>query len=449
MAGHGPMPEQTVLVLMAGVAQALADMHAAGVVHRDLKPSNVLLAPDGPRVTDSVITRAADTITLTHGSVQVGSMQFMAPEQVSGQPVSPAVDVFMLGSVAAFAALRRPPFGEDNPVRVLYRLLNQEADLSGCPPRLREVIERCLTKDAAARPLPADIISLCRARMTGQTGQARPWLPPAVAAALAAHVPPPPATSGFPSTVTVSPSPGAVSGAFSSGATVPPPRRRLRVPLPVMAGGGLAVFGTAALIAATVLVLGNHGGSAPAAKHGLAAAPARHTTAPRSASPSPSTTLDSCLIGSWKATSDNLINKIYGESVEFTGKGATLVVRADGSSVTDWTGMVLSANVNGNSWTDVFKGSASVHLETADGFILQSDVTPSKGAEWTLKENGAYSNSGPLSAEPGPERYTCAGNSLREFADNGSDEYVRTNPLLAAARPVWPTRFPTTDRELA
>jgi hypothetical protein len=79
-----------------------------------------------------------------------------------------------------------------------------------------------------------------------------------------------------------------------------------------MAGGGLAVFGAAALIAATVLVLGNHGGSAPAAKHGLAA-PVRHTTAPRSASPSPSTTLDSCLIGSWKATSDNLINKINGE----------------------------------------------------------------------------------------------------------------------------------------
>jgi hypothetical protein len=126
-----------------------------------------------------------------------------------------------------------------------------------------------------------------------------------------------------------------------------------------------------------------------------------------------------------------------------------LVVRADGSSVTDWTGMVLSANVNGNIWTDVFKGSAAMHMETSGGVILSSDVTPSKGAKWTLNENGAYNNSGPLSAEPGPTRYTCAGNSLREFADNGSDEFTRANRLLAAARPVWPTRFPTTDRELA
>ena len=57
---HGPLPVDTVLVLMAGVAEALELIHGAGVVHRDLKPSNVVLAPDGPRVIDFGIARAVD-----------------------------------------------------------------------------------------------------------------------------------------------------------------------------------------------------------------------------------------------------------------------------------------------------------------------------------------------------------------------------------------------------
>jgi serine/threonine protein kinase len=60
VAVHGPMPVGTVLVLMAGVAEALQAIHAAGVVHRDLKPSNVLLAADGPRVIDFGIARALE-----------------------------------------------------------------------------------------------------------------------------------------------------------------------------------------------------------------------------------------------------------------------------------------------------------------------------------------------------------------------------------------------------
>jgi hypothetical protein len=454
VAEHGPMPEQTVLVLMAGVAEALAAIHAAGVVHRDLKPSNVLLAPDGPRVIDFGIARAADATTLTRSGVRVGSPHFMAPEQVSGLPVSPALDVFALGSLAAFAVLGRPPFGDGNEVAVLYRVLHQEADLSGCPQRLREVIERCLAKDAAARPSPADIISLCRAQTAGQTGQiAQPWLPPAVAVALAAHVPPP-ATFGFPPTVTVSPSPApgmapapapgampavplaptapgteVIPHAFASGATAPPPRHRLLTP--VIVGSGLAALGVAALIVAAVLVLGNHGGNIPLAKQSLAAAPGQSTTLrqqaapPPSASPSPTTALDSCLVGNWKASAVDLLNTINGAPVQFTGGGTRLTVRPDGSAVSDWPGVVLTATVNGDSWTDVLRGTATMHLETYGGSMLVSGVTPSKNAEWTLYDNGVYNNSGPLTVEPGPTRYTCAGNSLREFPDNGSLELAR------------------------
>jgi hypothetical protein len=59
-------------------------------------------------------------------------------------------------------------------------------------------------------------------------------------------------------------------------------------------------------------------------------------------------------------------------------------------------------------------------LETNGGTLLASDVIPSKNAEWVLTENGLYNNSGPLTVEPGPVRYTCVGNTMREFPDNGS-----------------------------
>jgi serine/threonine protein kinase len=98
VARHGPMPEQTVFVLLAGVAEALAAIHAAGIVHRDLKPSNVLLAPDGPRVIDFGIARAADSTVLTGTGMLIGSPAFMAPEQVAGQAITQAVDVFALGA---------------------------------------------------------------------------------------------------------------------------------------------------------------------------------------------------------------------------------------------------------------------------------------------------------------------------------------------------------------
>jgi serine/threonine kinase PknH len=189
---HGPMPARTVLVLIAAVAEALAAIHAAGVVHRDLKPSNVLLAPDGPRVIDFGIARAADATTLTRSGVRVGSPHFMAPEQVSGVDTAPAIDVFALGAVGAFAALGRAPFGAGDEIAVLYRVLHSDADLAGCPEPLREVLQRCLAKDPADRPAPAEIMAMCRARTAAEPAEStQPWLPPTVADTLAQYLPPP------------------------------------------------------------------------------------------------------------------------------------------------------------------------------------------------------------------------------------------------------------------
>ncbi|HEY4854643.1 MAG TPA: serine/threonine-protein kinase, partial [Streptosporangiaceae bacterium] len=188
---HGPLPEESVFLLVAGIAEALQAIHAAGIVHRDLTPSNVILAADGPRVIDFGIARAAAAPALTRSGIRVGSPRFMAPEQARGQPTTPPVDVFALGSLATYAAAGRPPFGGGAALAVLYRVLNEAPDLDGCPPDLRPLIARCLAKDPALRPQPREIIDTCRARTAdGALAFERSWLPAAVSAVAAGPIAP-------------------------------------------------------------------------------------------------------------------------------------------------------------------------------------------------------------------------------------------------------------------
>ncbi|WP_225837331.1 serine/threonine-protein kinase [Streptomyces sp. NK08204] len=186
VAEHGPLPTSTVLLLAAGVAEALQVVHGAGIVHRDLKPSNVLLAADGPRVIDFGIARAADTTALTGSGVTVGTPAFMSPEQAAGRAVGPKSDVFALGQVAAFAALGRSAHGDGPSHAVLYRIVHEEADLTGLPAELTELVRRCLAKDPDARPELSEVLALCSAA-SGDTQLRRPedWLPGAVTTAIA------------------------------------------------------------------------------------------------------------------------------------------------------------------------------------------------------------------------------------------------------------------------
>jgi hypothetical protein len=165
VAERGPMPEAAAFRLVAGVAEALQAIHAAGLVHRYLKPSNVVLGPDGPRVIDFGIARALESTALTRSGMMVGTPQFMAPEQILGRPVSPALDVFALGALAAYAASGRAPFGENHLAAVSYRVLHEPPDLGGCPPPLQGLIGWCLAKDAAARPSLSQVIEFCLARV--------------------------------------------------------------------------------------------------------------------------------------------------------------------------------------------------------------------------------------------------------------------------------------------
>ncbi|MET8684556.1 serine/threonine-protein kinase [Streptomyces sp. NPDC004732] len=184
---HGPLPVRTVLLLVAGIAEALQAIHRAGVVHRDLKPANVLIAGDGPRVIDFGIARAADATGLTGTGLRIGTAAYMAPEQAQGLPVTPATDVFALGTVAAYVAAGVLPFGGGPESAALYRVVHEAPDLSGVPHDLHELISRCLAKQPWDRPAPDDLIAAAHAHpaMGAHPEFAEGWLPQGVSSEIA------------------------------------------------------------------------------------------------------------------------------------------------------------------------------------------------------------------------------------------------------------------------
>lgn len=208
---RGPLRDGDLERLAVGTATALAAIHAAGVVHRDLKPSNVLLGPDGPRVVDFGIARAEGAATLTSGLV--GTPAYLAPEQIAGAPASAASDVFAWASTVLYAATGASPFGADTVPAVLHRVLHAEPDLSALPPRLREPVAACLSKDASRRPAARDLMVTL---VTPNRRPASPSLPPAGPPAG-----PSPTTPSPTGAVPTPPSPGGPTPPSAGGPTPP------------------------------------------------------------------------------------------------------------------------------------------------------------------------------------------------------------------------------------
>jgi serine/threonine protein kinase len=174
---RGPLSIDGLRALGAGLAEGLAAIHSCGLVHRDLKPSNVILADDGPRIIDFGIARAAEDSGMTTAGVVVGTIAYMSPEQVRGEQVGPASDVFSLGCTLAFAASARTPFGEGSIVTVATRITGQAPDLSGVTDEygFRQLLADCLAKSPGDRPPLPEIL----ARLTSTV--ANPAAAPGVA----------------------------------------------------------------------------------------------------------------------------------------------------------------------------------------------------------------------------------------------------------------------------
>ncbi|MFC5197919.1 MULTISPECIES: protein kinase domain-containing protein [Streptomyces] len=160
----GPLSQRELRALGLGLTEALRDIQRAGLVHRDLKPGNVLMTEDGPRVIDFGISRASDHQSLTTTGRMIGTPPFMSPEQLAApRDVTPASDVFSLGSLLVFAAVGTGPFDADSPYITGYQVVFGTPDLGGVPEALLNIVERCLDKDPAARPELTDIHRMLQA----------------------------------------------------------------------------------------------------------------------------------------------------------------------------------------------------------------------------------------------------------------------------------------------
>ncbi|AXG81991.1 protein kinase domain-containing protein [Streptomyces paludis] len=163
IAAKGPLNGVELRKLGIGLAEALRDIHRVGVVHRDLKPSNVVLSPEGPRVIDFGISRAADQQTLTMTGRVIGTPPFMSPEQLQApRGVGPRSDVFSLGTLLVYAATGRGPFDADSPYLTAYQVVHEEPSLGPVPEVLRAVVESCLAKEPEGRPSADELLVLLR-----------------------------------------------------------------------------------------------------------------------------------------------------------------------------------------------------------------------------------------------------------------------------------------------
>jgi predicted Ser/Thr protein kinase len=156
----GPLTGARLARLASGLAEALAAIHAAGVVHRDLKPGNVMLVNSDPVVIDFGIAQALDSTRLTQTGMFMGTPGYLAPEVIEGQPASAAADVHAWGGTVAYAATGRPPFGTGSYETIFYRIVNGQPDLAGVPAPLAELLGGALRRNPAARPAAAQLCAL-------------------------------------------------------------------------------------------------------------------------------------------------------------------------------------------------------------------------------------------------------------------------------------------------
>ena len=154
---HGSVGPEMLFGLATGLAEALTTIHAAGIMHRDLKPSNIILTDAGPKVIDFGIARRQDTRGVTKTGMMIGSLGFMAPEQISGRP-GPEADIFAWGVTVAYAATGRSPFGAGNTHSILYRIMYGDPDIASVPDSLLPLVEAALAKDPQSRPTAQQLL---------------------------------------------------------------------------------------------------------------------------------------------------------------------------------------------------------------------------------------------------------------------------------------------------
>ncbi len=190
VAEEGPVQGADLRHLATCLAEAVAAVHACGVLHRDIKPSNVLMEGRSPVLIDFGLARVADDPRLTLTGWLLGTPGYLAPEILHGDDATPASDLHAWAATVAFAASGESPFGRGPAMAVMDRVRRGEHRLAGLDAPLHSLVEAALRPDPAERPTVAALIEALRAPEPTRprpvaAGSGMPMTQPLAAAALA------------------------------------------------------------------------------------------------------------------------------------------------------------------------------------------------------------------------------------------------------------------------
>ncbi|MEV5796412.1 Stk1 family PASTA domain-containing Ser/Thr kinase [Streptomyces collinus] len=256
---RGALQPRAALDILEPVLAALGAAHRAGFVHRDMKPENVLIGDDGRvKVADFGLVRSVDTVTSTTGAV-LGTVSYLAPEQIEQGTADPRVDVYACGVVLYEMLTGGKPHSGDSPAQILYKHIHEDvpapsALVPGLARELDELVAVATARTPDGRPHDAAALlgQVLRARAALGAEQLDAVPPQALAAA---HDNAQDRTSVIPRSPTV-PRPLPVNEDDRAVASVMHTSRLESPPVPPRRRAGRARRGPVALIAAVLLVLG-------------------------------------------------------------------------------------------------------------------------------------------------------------------------------------------------
>ncbi len=149
----GRLDLPTTIRLLTGPAEGIDALHASGLVHRDIKPGNILLDGDMAYVSDFGLAKDSQASNLTRPGQALGSLDYMAPEQIRGEDVSAATDIYAMGCMIQECLTGTPPFGGRPSMRVLFAHLQEDPpDLSESRPEISAAVSKAINKALEKEP---------------------------------------------------------------------------------------------------------------------------------------------------------------------------------------------------------------------------------------------------------------------------------------------------------